>query len=107
MTRARKAPEMEAQLLPLFDLPSAPAASRRRRPAADAPVPASLDLMTAAALLGVGRTCAYAMVRSGRWPTPTLRVGRSIRVPTRPLLEALGAELGDFHRLVRDRPAGS
>jgi excisionase family DNA binding protein len=55
-------------------------------------VPAVLDLPEAARLLGIGRTLAYQLVRDGRWPTPVVRVGRLIKVPTRPLLEFLGAD---------------
>lgn len=50
----------------------------------------TLDLTTAAALLGIGRTVSYALVREDRFPVPVLRVGRIIRVPTAPLLELLG-----------------
>ncbi len=52
-------------------------------------LPVVVDLLTAAALLGVGRTAAYEMVRSGRWPTPVLRLGSRIRVPTAALRELL------------------
>jgi len=55
-------------------------------------LPAAVDLATAAGVLGVGRTCAYELVRTGAWPTPVLRVGRLIRIPTAPLLELLGVE---------------
>ena len=40
------------------------------------PLPAVLDLVEAAALLGVGRTTAYRLVHDGQWPTPVLRLGR-------------------------------
>jgi excisionase family DNA binding protein len=53
-------------------------------------LPPVLDLPTAARLLGVGRTAAYQLVRENRWPTPVIRVGKLIRVPTAPLLELLG-----------------
>lgn len=42
-----------------------------------------VDLPTAARLLGVGRTSAYALIRTGQSPTPV------IRVPTAPLLALL------------------
>jgi excisionase family DNA binding protein len=45
-------------------------------------LPAVVDLVTAAGVLGIGRTTAYEMVRTGRWPTPVLRLGNRIRVPT-------------------------
>lgn len=53
-------------------------------------LPPVLDLPRAARMLGVGRTCAYELVRTGQWPTPVLRLGRLIRIPTAPLLELLG-----------------
>ncbi len=53
------------------------------------PLPAVLDLVQAAALLGVGRTTAYKLVHDGQWPTPVLRLGRLIKIPTQPLLELL------------------
>ena len=53
------------------------------------PLPAVLDLVQAAALLGVGRTTAYRLVHDGQWPTPVLRLGRLIKIPTQPLLELL------------------
>jgi excisionase family DNA binding protein len=52
-------------------------------------LPAVLDLVEAAALLGVGRTTAYRLVHDGQWPTPVLRLGRLIKIPTQPLLELL------------------
>ncbi len=60
-------------------------------------LPPTLSLLAAAQMLGVGRTAAYELVRSGQWPTRVLRLGRSIRIPTAPLL----AELG-----LTDRPTG-
>jgi predicted DNA-binding transcriptional regulator AlpA len=53
-------------------------------------LPAVVDLKTAAHVLGIGRTAAYELVRTGQWPTPVLRVGRLIKVPTAPLLELVG-----------------
>jgi hypothetical protein len=52
-------------------------------------LPAVLDLPAAAALLGVGRTTAYRLVREQRWPTLVLRLGDRIKIPTQPLLELL------------------
>lgn len=54
-----------------------------------ADLPPVIDLIEAAALLGVGRTTAYKLVRRGEWPTPVLRIGRLIKVPTAPLRELL------------------
>lgn len=53
-------------------------------------LPPTVDIVTAARILGVGRTVAYELVREGGWPTPILHVGRKIRVPTAPLLALLG-----------------
>jgi predicted DNA-binding transcriptional regulator AlpA len=52
---------------------------------------AVVDLPEAAAMLGIGRTLAYRLVREDAWPTPFIRVGRLIKVPLQPLLEYLGA----------------
>jgi excisionase family DNA binding protein len=51
--------------------------------------PGVMDLPDAAKMLGIGRTFAYQLVREGKWPTPVLRVGRLIKIPTRPLLELI------------------
>jgi len=53
-------------------------------------LPPVVDVLTAAAILGIGRTAAYELIRIGQWPTPILRVGRLIRVPSAPLLELVG-----------------
>lgn len=53
-------------------------------------LPPVIDLPTAARVLGIGRTVAYRLVRTGEWPTPVLRLGGTIRVPTAPLLALLG-----------------
>ena len=60
-------------------------------------LPAVIDVPTAAAALAIGRTAAYELVRSGRWPTPIVRLGHRIRIPTAPLLALLGmsTDLGD------------
>jgi predicted DNA-binding transcriptional regulator AlpA len=55
-------------------------------------LPPVLDLPTAARLLGIGRTAAYQLVKSNEWPTPVIRVGRLIRVPTAPPLALLGID---------------
>jgi excisionase family DNA binding protein len=67
--------------------------SRAGRPATRVdpvvPLPAVLDLVEAAALLGVGRTTAYRLVHDQQWPTPVLRLGRLIKIPTQPVLDLL------------------
>jgi excisionase family DNA binding protein len=52
-------------------------------------LPPVLDLVQAAALLGLGRTTAYRLVQDNQWPTPVLRLGRLIKIPTQPLLDLL------------------
>ncbi|MFN8127167.1 MAG: hypothetical protein U0R28_00050 [Candidatus Nanopelagicales bacterium] len=48
-------------------------------------LPALLDVPTAATVLRIGRSLAYELVRTGQWPTPVLRIGRLIKIPTAPL----------------------
>jgi predicted DNA-binding transcriptional regulator AlpA len=50
-------------------------------------LPAIIDVPTAGRVLGIGRTTAYALVNAGEWPTPVIRVGGSVRIPTAPLLD--------------------
>jgi hypothetical protein len=52
-------------------------------------LPPVVDVVTAAAILGIGRTAAYELIRTGGWPTPVLRLGKLIRIPTGPLLELI------------------
>jgi hypothetical protein len=52
-----------------------------------ASIPPVVDVPTAAAILGIGRTAAYELIRLGKWPTPVLRLGKLIRIPSAPLLE--------------------
>ena len=53
-------------------------------------LPAIVDIVTAAQVLGIGRTVAYELVRADRFPTPVIRVGHQIKIPTSYLLELLG-----------------
>ena len=55
-------------------------------------LPPVLDVPTAGRLLGLGRSAAYDLVLAGRWPTPVLRLGRRLRIPTAPLLALLGLD---------------
>ncbi|HTY71350.1 MAG TPA: DNA-binding protein [Actinomycetes bacterium] len=52
-------------------------------------LPAMLDVPAAAHVLGIGRSLAYELIRSDRWPSPVVRVGKLIRIPTAPLLKLL------------------
>ncbi|GAA4964472.1 DNA-binding protein [Kineococcus glutinatus] len=53
-------------------------------------LPPVVDVPTAAAVLGIGRTAAYELIRTDSWPTPIVRLGKLIRVPTAPLLDLVG-----------------
>lgn len=53
-------------------------------------LPSVVDVPTAATVLGIGRTAAYELIRTDRWPTPVLRLGKLIRIPSAPLLELVG-----------------
>lgn len=53
-------------------------------------LPPVVDVQTAAAVLGIGRTAAYELIRTGSWPTPVVRLGKSIRIPSAPLLALVG-----------------
>ncbi|WP_042365902.1 helix-turn-helix domain-containing protein [Streptacidiphilus neutrinimicus] len=53
-------------------------------------LPPTLDLTTAARLLGIGRSTAYALVRDDRFPCPTFKAGHQHRVATAVLLRLLG-----------------
>jgi hypothetical protein len=53
-------------------------------------LPHVIDVSTAADVFEVGRSAAYEIIRSGQWPTPIIRIGRHIRIPTLPLLELVG-----------------
>jgi len=53
-------------------------------------LPPAMDVPTAARVLGLSRSVAYELIRTQRWPTPVLRLGRHIRVPREPLLLLVG-----------------
>jgi predicted DNA-binding transcriptional regulator AlpA len=61
-------------------------------------LPPVIDLPTAADALGIGRSAAYELVRMGQWPTPVVRLGRLIRVPTEFLFELLGLHVDEAGR---------
>lgn len=48
------------------------------------------DLTTAAAVIGIGRTLAYDLARTGDFPVRILRVGGRVVVPVADLLRYLG-----------------
>lgn len=53
------------------------------------------DLVTAGALLGIGRTKAHELARTGRFPVPVLRHGRRYIVPVAPIAQLLGLDVPD------------
>jgi hypothetical protein len=53
---------------------------------------AATSLPTAAAILGIGRTLAYELVATGRFPTPVIRAGTRVIVPVAALLKLLHAD---------------
>ena len=55
-------------------------------------LPVVVDVPTAADALGLGKTAAYELIRCGHWPTPVLRLGKLIRIPTAPLLALVGVQ---------------
>ncbi len=62
-------------------------------------LPAVVDVPTAAQALGVGKTAAYELIKCGAWPTPVLRLGKLIRIPTAPILALLGMTEADEQSL--------
>ena len=69
-----------------------------------AALPGALDVLTAARVLGIGRTMAYELVRTDQWPTPVVRVGRLVKIPTEPLVALLGATRTGRSRRRRSTP---
>ena len=74
---------------------------------------ATVDLITAARALGLGRTKAYELAKRGEFPCRVIRIGETYRIPTAGLLELLGvsAEQQPTPRPTvpaapADRPAG-
>jgi hypothetical protein len=54
---------------------------------------ATTDLVTAGAILGIGRTRAHQLARADRFPVPVLRLGRAYTVPTAPIRALLSIDL--------------
>lgn len=49
------------------------------------------DVVTAGAVLGIGRSTAYQLARDGQFPVPVTRIGRRYIVGVPHLLRAIGA----------------
>jgi hypothetical protein len=56
-------------------------------------LPAAVDLITAARILGVGRTKAYDLAKHGEFPCRIVRLGNAYLVPAAELLKLLGIDL--------------
>jgi excisionase family DNA binding protein len=61
-------------------------------------LPVTVDVATAARALGLGRSTAYELARSGEFPCRILRIRSSYRVPTAELLRVLGIDPGETFR---------
>ncbi|GAB2514025.1 helix-turn-helix domain-containing protein [Nocardiopsis aegyptia] len=57
-------------------------------------LPPTIDLMTAARILGIGRTKAYELARADDFPCRVVRIGGLYRVSTADLLRVIGAADG-------------
>lgn len=60
-----------------------------------------VDVPTAAGVLGISRSAAYQLIHNGRWPTPVLHLGRTIRIPTVHLLALVGLHQDAEQKAVR------
>ena len=69
-------------------------------------LPAVVDVVTAGEILGVGRSVAYELVRTNRFPTPVLRVGRQIKIPTVYLIDLLRLSTEERLTLPQQRDTG-
>jgi hypothetical protein len=58
-------------------------------------LPATVDLMTAARVLGLGRTKAYELAKRDQFPCRVIRIGDTYRVPAAGLLDLLGIDDSD------------
>lgn len=68
--------------------------------------PQTVNLIEAAALLGIGTSTAYAAAREGALPFPVLKIGGRYVVPTKPLAESLGITLEELHATItKEAPA--
>lgn len=45
-----------------------------------------------AKVLGIGRTLAYELIRTDAWPTPVIRLGKLIKIPSHPLLDLIAGK---------------
>jgi predicted DNA-binding transcriptional regulator AlpA len=75
-------------------------------------LPPTVDVETAAEILGIGRTLAYQLAKTNQFPCRLLRLGRRYRVPTAELIRLLDsppdppATAGELPAPVSRRPPG-
>jgi len=50
----------------------------------------TLSVAEAASIAGLGRGTAYTAIRTGQWPSPVMKHGRRLVIPTLPFLRAMG-----------------
>ena len=55
--------------------------------------PGTISVGQTAHVVGTSPDAVYESIAAGTFPFPTLRIGRCIRIPTAPLLAALGYEV--------------
>jgi hypothetical protein len=67
-------------------------AGRRWSPEQIRALGVTTDIVTAGAVLGIGRTTAYRLAQSGQFPVPVLKIGDRYLVPVAHLLRAIGIE---------------
>jgi hypothetical protein len=67
---------------------------------------ATVDLMTAAGALGLGRTKAYELARRDAFPCQVIRIGDTYRIPTPGLLELLGLAAEETRTASAGSPSG-
>lgn len=65
-------------------------------------VPATITVAQAAPIIGASPWAMYEAIRAGECPAPTLRIGRKILIPTRPLADLLGLSIDDLAALLDD-----
>jgi hypothetical protein len=60
-------------------------------------LPPTIDVEMAGRAFGIGRTTAYQLARSGKFPCQVVRAGRAYRVLTADLLRVLGVQESAEH----------
>lgn len=55
-------------------------------------LPATVDIETAGAVLGIGRSKSYELAKAGEFPIRVLRIGRRYLVPTNLILKLIGID---------------